>query len=404
MYKLGLLIFYTLSFLSCGSNIEFSVPEDEIRLDCLVKEIEGEEICVIEKTEIFDVKNFQDKTIDFLFILDVSPSMTDDLARLGDAFSGLMSQIKESKWRIFFTTADHGDHEYTETEDGILAFSQDRWQDYQQEGPYFGNLMFLEHQGKKLDQKVLSVKVPEYNSVFKDTLTSLKSADCSQAPYCQGSLEQPLRVLNSTLERFSKSSTIKETESLISFIITDEDERKEELEQATKAETVVGNFKSLFPKKSLYSFSIIIQDEECLASQRKYSAHSVLGTRISKLAPLAHGKNISICEESFVPALNEISKIVRRLVGSFKLSEKPLSKASVKVEFLDKKQPPVKWHLEGKRIIFEQPLELNSKVKVTYFLPSSKESQSPQLEEVEFQDESISQEIKENSETSKENS
>ena len=379
--KIISLLYCFVVFSSCKSRVEFLVdgPLDPVleqeQGDCLEKEVKGKTICVIKKEETFQVDALNKKAVDFIFVLDVSPSMVEDLARLGQAFEDLMSQIVASHWQIFFTTADHGDHDHTiDPVSGKTAFSHQKWQDYHEDQPYFGNFMYLEHQGKKINQKKLDAQTSDYINVFKDTVTRGPGGDCSLAPYCQGSLEQPLRVLKSSLERLAQGKQIGNTLSLnpsakdtVSFIITDEDERSENSDQATTAEEVLGTFKKLFPEKSLHSFSFVIQDDECLARQKQYSPQSVYGQKVSKLAELTNGKNISLCEESYGLLLQELSHLVRSLIESLTLKEQPILESEITVEF-KKGTPRTEWQLKGRKLIFKEVLELGSEIKVSYFV------------------------------------
>ena len=373
-YKLLFFFFISISFFSCQSKIDFLV-EDEVEpeSECLEKEkeIDGQVVCLEEKVEIFTVGELSNKWVDFLFVLDVSPSMTDDLARLGQSFESLMSRIIKSNWRMFFTTADHGDHVFNIAGNNEKIFTQQKWEDYQGTEPVFGHFMNLEHGGKVLPQKYLDMSLPNYIDIFKDTLTRSPDDGCERAPYCQGALEQPLRVLNSVLERVAQdsSSGVRKPADIVSFIVTDEDERKEDSQNATTAEDVVQTANKLFPTKKFSAFSVLIQDEGCLKQQMERSEDSVYGTKVSELAKLTGGKSISLCEEDYGPPLQELSALLRSIIEGFSLKEEPISTADVKVEVLNnKKTISTKWKLVGKQMVFEGGLEPGLQVKVSYFV------------------------------------
>ena len=378
-YKLLFFFFISISFFSCQSKLEFLVEDGvEPESECLKKEIDGQTICLKEKVEIFTVGEISNKLVDFLFVLDVSPSMTDDLARLGQSFESLMSQVIKSNWRMFFTTADHGDHKFNIVgNNNKKIFTQQKWEDYQGTEPVFGHFMNLESKGKILPQKYLDMSVPDHINVFKDTLTRSSKDGCVRAPYCQGALEQPLRVLNSVLERVAQdsSSGIRKQADIVSFIVTDEDERKEDPLSATTAEEVVKAAKKLFPTKKFSAFSVLIQegDENCLKQQIERSEDSVYGTKVSELAKLTGGKNISLCEKDYGSSLQELSTLLRSIIEGFSLKEKPISTADVKVEVLNNKRTiSTKWKLLGKQMVFEGGLEPGLQVKVSYFVKREK--------------------------------
>ena len=358
---------------SCESRIEFLVERDT---ECLSKKVNGELVCVEQRTETFHINDLGNKNVDFLFVLDVSRSMTEDLTRLGQAFKPLISQIRDTNWRMFFTTADHGDHDYLSFGEE-KQFSKQKWEDYAGEEPYFGQFMYLEYQGKKLNQQELSPSVSDYENVFKDTLTRLSEDGCSLAPYCQGDMEQPLRVLNSALERWAKNGgptsigeQARKRDTVVSFIVTDEDERSEDPKSALEASEVVENFKKWFPKKSFHSFALLVQDEACLEIQQKHSSDSVYGTRVSELAPLTQGKNISICEKNYGPALEGLSHLLRNLIQDLQLEEEPLVKEEVTVDFV--KGADKSWELKGKKLFFEEALQTGSEIQVSYFVRDKK--------------------------------
>ena len=374
LHKMVLLCFYLFFLFSCRSDLDFSTSaESEETVKCLKKVVNDQEICVEKREETFHVKNIENKLVDFLFVLDVSPSMTNDLFRLGQAFESLMSQIHKSQWQMFFTTADHGDHNYgIDLDTGEKIFNNQKWEEYLGDEPFFGRFMYLEHQGKKTDQKILHPKIPDYLNVFKDTLTRGPNDDCSLAPYCQGSLEQPLRVLNSSFKRLAQSKTpiLRESADFISFIVTDEDERVEDPDQATKASDVLQTFKALFPKKSFYSFSLLIQDEQCLSQQKSHSPQAVYGKTVSELAPLTQGKNISLCEEDYGSALEELSHLLRSFIESVQLKKSPIL-PEIKVQFV-KGKSQTDWELVGNKLVFKEALEPGSEIKVSYFVKVEK--------------------------------
>ena len=333
-----------------------------------------------KKTQIFSIKGIKNKPINILFVLDVSDSMKDDLARMGEAFLPLMSQIKDTNWRLLLTTADHGDHNFIRDPNGKTIFSNQKWQDYKEDKPYFGQFMALEHNGQLLPIKSLHKKVPFYNEVFKDSLTRLLDDSCDLPPFCQGPLEQPLRALDASLERlFSTESHLWNTKGdVIAFLITDEDERVEDKNQATTAHSVLLNFESLFPTRNLYAFTISIQDDVCLKQQQQYSPQSAIAKNVANLATLTGGKNVSLCEKDYAQAFEKVSYFLRTLIEKVSLKQAPILPDEIKVTFLKGQKIP--WTAKTKNIVFDSPLEPNSKIKVEYWVldkhPSKEEVKS----------------------------
>ena len=396
---LGFLIFSL--FLSCTERVTIldenpEEAEQEANTPtpaCLKKTIDGQDICVQKKEEVFYVDLLKNKNVDFLFVLDVSPSMTAVLERLGQAFESLMSSIQQTNWRMFWTTADHGDHFYTENPlTGEKIFSHQSWEDYEGTEPYFGRFMNLEHRGKKLDTAVLSVNTSHYTEVFKDTLTKKEGDSCALAPYCQGAMEQPLRSLKASLELLAQAEegsstapTIRESATFISFIVTNEDERKEDPQHATQAQEVLDRFKELFPKTHFYSFGLLILDDQnkeskaCLEQQTDYSVDvkysAVRSKKVAELAHLTKGENISLCEVDYGPSLEKISQLLLSRIQKLSLKETPLP-GSIKVEFikgLSSSQEGVKWKQEGQNLLFEEVLPPHSEIKVSYLVAVKKQ-------------------------------
>ncbi len=374
-----LLLICVFWFMACGSQIKVLShlgDEEEDRpvakKNCLKKTLAGKTICVQQKTQNFYIKSLNNKAVDFVFVLDVSDSMLEDLSRLGQAFSFLISHIKDSDWRMFFTTADHGDYRLNTVTGGMEALvgSHQSWRDYKGKKPYFGRFMDLEYQGKTLNQKELNAGTPDFAQVFQDSLTRKPGEDCLLAPYCQGPLEQPLQVLNSVFERWAEEETYaKPSADFVSFIVTDEDERAEDQDQALTADKVLAGFKKLFPQKSFYSFAFLIQDEDCLIKQKKHSPSSQYGKKVSELARLTGGKNISLCEADYGPSLRDISALLKNLIESVKLASVPVLPGEIQVEFIKGPARP-DFRLEGNKLVFHPALEPGTELKVSYFVES----------------------------------
>ena len=351
-------------FSACESKIQFSTPADE---ECLAKIADGQEVCALKKKQTFTVKDLKDAPLSFLFVLDVSDSMKDDLSRLGRAFEPLMSQITETDWRMLFTTADHGDHYITRSANGEPVFSHQSWRDYTGGQPYFGQFMALEHKGQALSAQQLNKNVPFYQEVFKDSLTRGPFEGCQLAPFCQRPLEQPLRSLNASLERLAENpSLIHPTGPVIAFLITDEDERVEDFPHRTQAPQVMSQFKRLFPGRAFHAFTMVIQDEACYLKQKQYSTNIVYGKEVSALSNLSQGVSLSLCEEDFGAAFEQMSQVLRTLIEKLTLKNNPILPQEIKVEFLKGKKTP--WRIDGRNLIFSSPLEPGSQIQVSYYV------------------------------------
>ncbi len=366
-----LIVVFFIGLVGCESKVHFLANEET---DCFTQKVEDEDICVKKNQQVFHVEGLQDTNVTFLFVLDVSDSMKDDLVRVGDSFEPLMSQIEETKWRMFFTTADHGDHDFIkDSSTNEPVFTQQNWQDYKGDKPYFGRFMKLEKDGKLLEHIQLNKKIPDYSEVFKQTLTWKRSDNrCQLAPFCQGALEQPLRALNSSLERLSQEPSLLDSShgDVIAFLITDEDERVEDSKNATTAQQVVDRFHALFPKRDFHAFTMVIQDENCLLNQKQYSPKVTFGKKVSELVHLTRGKSLSLCSSDYQSAFEEVSYLLRTLIEEFSLEEVPISPQHVKVEFL--KGEKKNWTLIDNKIVFDSPLSDGSQIQVSYWVIDEK--------------------------------
>ncbi len=321
-------------------------------------------------TETFDI--LKRNELEILFVIDASQSMDDNLTAVGRNLSSLLKPINK-KWRMAFITADHGDHHKVKKPQG---FSQDSWEDHHNEDhPHFGQFMPLEEQGRILDQKILTSNTLHYAQIFKDTLTREPAGECSLPPFCHDYNEQPLRSLKAAIER-TKSSAIHQnffkphTDTVV-IIITDEDERRHDFANATKAKEVIQSYNAQFKGmgKRLFGFSISIQDEECLAQEQQsrwlYKSTATKGQAVARLADLTGGKNISLCEENYGRSLKNISEHTKKLMHSVTLKELFVIPNTLKVTFIPH-QNPVPWKVYGRSLVFFKKLPEGIKIKVSY--------------------------------------
>ena len=360
-----ILCIFLFLFPACESRVSFLIEGE----DCIVKTVGNREVCVKKKAQVFRTKGLKDHPVTFLFVMDVSDSMQDDLARIGRAFIPLISHIQEADWQFLFTTADHGDHHFTRSGTGEkIFFPKEQWQNYRGTQPYFGQFMPLEYQGKLLPAKLLSKDLPEYRQIFKDTLTRNPGNECTLPPFCQGAMEQPLRALNASLERLAlaRPSLLHRQGDIVAFLVTDEDERAEDSERAETAESVVRNAEKLFPAHSFHAFTMVVQDDHCLSMQREYTKEAMYGNRVKALALLTQGKSVSLCEEDYEEVFAEISQVLRRIMEPFHLREKPVLPELAKVHFIEGQ--PAEWHLDGRKLLFESPLESGARFKISYWV------------------------------------
>ena len=122
------------------------------------------------------LKFLTENELEIVLVIDNSESMTPNLEKLGENLVSLLSHIKDKDWRMVFTTVDHGRLSRKST--------PEEWKKYMGNFPRYGKFMFLENDGKILNQKVLTKNISQYQQIFKDTITRKSSSECSLPPHC----------------------------------------------------------------------------------------------------------------------------------------------------------------------------------------------------------------------------
>ena len=237
-----------------------------------------------EKT--FTLKKSRKKTLEFVVILDTSPSMNRNLKKLGGKLSPLLTAISDYNWRMVFTTAENGngrslvqwqDHAGGDPLEhialikksdlksrplqwnyrqqlyaGFLEKLKTFWQHLGDPFGSFGKLMNLEgpaikERGSKditfqvLTERVLTANTPDYEVIFKNTVSqetmelvqcpgssaciTREIPFCALPPFCGSNIEQPLLSLKSAMERvhFDNGSFFQPDTDLAVLTITNDD-------------------------------------------------------------------------------------------------------------------------------------------------------------------------------------
>ena len=351
--------------------------------------------CLEETIEQYVIEDYTFTPVDIVFILDVSGSIEDNFKKIGVGFQSLISSIQHLDWRIYFTTADHGDHRYFCSPENIQrrlnskgqwqsycprehkVFSEQvRWQDYQGSEPKFGQFMPLQFNRQILsDQHFLDSSVPSFEKVFRHTLKRDSEDSCLFPPFCQGSHEQPVRVMKTILERHQQSGSFRENAHLVFFVVTEEPERREDRKNATRAEDVLLQFSETFeenyPNKEMIVYGISIQNQDCLNAQDTWDAgySSELNTLVQK----TKGISIDICEDDYTPAFTRISNRLRRAVNNIHLEFSPhiSKKTPINVKVIDTNGEIVRteWikNDEENTISFSTTLPEGASVNIRYY-------------------------------------
>ena len=318
-------------------------------------------------TEYFDITDRNQ--LEILLVVDASHSMNKNLKKLGSNISSLLQHIRDKEWRMAFITADHGDHQNVRS-------SSDRWENYIGSEAKFGKFMNLEKDGVVLEQVILTGEDSGYRGIFEDTLTRKKSNHCSLPPYCHGKTEQPLRALKAAIQRYQVNEEeymgfFQDNVDTVVILITDEDERTGDVNNATTAEEVIEEYNRVFSdrKKRLFGFSISIQTEDCYKQERSkffgFGSTASYGRVIGRLAELTSGENFSLCAKNYSHSLKKISYITRELVHSLVLQKMFYIPNTVEVSLFPEVEG-LTWTLEGRRLIFSDSIPPNTQVTVSY--------------------------------------
>ena len=171
---------------------------------------------------------------------------------------------------------------------GLRYFTNENWRNYKGNKPYFGQLMYLKRKGNTLNTKVLSREILNYKEIFRDTLDidPAKEFGCSEIS-CPIDMEQPLRSLMASFHRLAQRTRspsepkIRKDSDVVVFIATDEDERVEDPRNATRAESVIRTFQTLFSGQRLYAFAFLVQSTECYTQQLTQKNRSCLWKKSS---------------------------------------------------------------------------------------------------------------------------
>ena len=357
-----------LFLISCSNTTHF-VATEPLSLFSELDESDQSQRCDTDDcmvTENFYLEDSQ-TAIDIVFVLDVSQSMKKELQKLGESMRSILSYINDFDWRMAFTTADHGDHQF----ENYKISSEERWQDYRGDEPWFGRFMHLEYEGHLLPNRFLSSNHSAAEGIFYSTLTiNPGDQSCRLAPFCQRDHEQPLRALQATIERSENREFFRPNADLVAIIITNEDERSEDPERATTAQDVLRSFQSVFSdEKNLHGFGIIVKNNHAQCyNQQKRKTHTVrYGVRVAELAKLTNGRNMSICEGNYGPTLTNISQFIKsKILNSVHLTRGNPVPESIKITLTPYQD--VRWKLQDRQLVFSTPLQKGTQVEVTYQL------------------------------------
>lgn len=276
-------------------------------------------------------------SIDILFVVDNSTSMTLEQEKLGQRLSSFVQSLDGLDWQIGITTTDVTDGKY-----GLK-----------------GSLINM----VGADGYILTQDTPNYEEVFKSTVVRQETISCDLV--CPSSVEQPLAAAIMAVGKRSLDNAgfFRRDANLAVIMLSDEDEMSNAPSNATTPDQFVSAMSAAFGNsKKVTVFGIIIQpdDTACYDDQDTYVAY---GTYVSRLAGLTGGLTGSICDEDYTKNLQNIGERVKELQNEVVLSKEPIE-GSLSIQFIP--HLDIKWSLEGRKVVFETDLPEGTQIDVSY--------------------------------------
>lgn len=284
--------------------------------------------------------------IDVLFIDDNSASMDPKQASLGTKFSGFATEMKSIDWQIGITTTDCSTGPY-----GIC-----------------GSLLTL----TGYNSKILSPSVPNYQTVFNNSIQRPETAGCLNTGTCPSGNSEPLLSATTAMNKYNSDNNgfFRDNADLAIVILSDADERQTGgTAYQDRPAQLVAAFNNNWPSstgKKLKVYSIIVQpgDSTCLDLMRAGSGgYSFYGTLIDQTVNLTGGLSTSICASDYSVTLQSIGQSVRTLTNSVELAHTPIA-GSVTVTFTPSQT--IGFTVIGNKVVFDAPPSVGTQIKVDY--------------------------------------
>ena len=241
--------------------------------DLIGEEVKEEEV----EEEIVDIPSRLNTAI--LWIVDTSFSTRHVLRTMHRRLEGFVNILSPLNWRMGYISADLK---------------------RRHKGKYLSE---LELNGEIIiNTKVISKRTRAYKQVFIDSLTRNAMHPCQNAPGCGSRKERPLAALNQFLK--NDRHFIQDSEDLIVFILTDNNESKYRRGSMMTASQVVSTFYSKYgDDKRMKVYTLTVKDEECRSSIRQRSfTEGNYAPAVTQLAEATGGASFSLCLPSYAAA------------------------------------------------------------------------------------------------------
>ncbi len=288
--------------------------------------------------------------VDILLVIDNSPSMAAELAKLSSRFSKFSESLAGIDWQICLTTTD------ADFQAGLVI----EW-------------------GKGLT--VLKPSVSDYANIFKNKLSANTLANGS-------GFEQPIKSANKAFQlataanadcfRFGVAKSV--------LIISDEDELSDgwiaRAGEPTSGltptalnypDSLVATVHEKFPFSSLSTnaFVVLPEDTTCLESQRQqgqvYDIRAGYpAVRISELVSLTQGLVFNICSSDYGPALEKMSAAIVSQLATTELPCPSFGAIIHSTSSINSIHQNRVEHLDGHRLTFDPALVWSEQIEVHF--------------------------------------
>jgi hypothetical protein len=284
-------------------------------------------------------QGLQSKKLDILFVVDNSGSMAEEQEKMGTKIDSFLSTLYDVDWQVAITTTDVSDGQF-----GLK-----------------GDLLNFEGTQSYL----LTKNTPNYMAAFENTITREESFNCTGN--CASGDEQPLRAAIQAIEKRDTRNRgfFRDGADLGLLILSDEDEMSTGPANATMPSEVISTFNSAWQdSKKLLTYGMVIMpgDTTCFNTQGGVGHY---GSFVTQLAILTSGLVGSICEDDYAPTLGLLANHARRLFDYVRLKYYPVID-SVEVVFTP--AHTTAFHVEGKRLYFDNPPAKDTKISVSYIV------------------------------------
>ena len=297
--------------------------------------------------------------ISILFVIDTSKSMTEELKSIGTQFDPFLSSLRKMDYRVALTTADSIDG-------SLLIFSNGQ--------------SFLSNPEQKNSKHRENVRL------FQEKITSLTTAVAG------GEDERGIFALNQVVRRQAGSGFFVPHSIFLAIIVSDEDERTYggkwpdlaegcflsgdnsvlPLEEDDKPSTLFRNIRESLPYVNVMVHSIIApsgsscatgpcaKNDVRIAGRIYEQASNPSAETLSLYSHVRPGHVGSICARDYSSQLGPIADLLIK-APSIPLHCEP-SRAYLRVG-----GEKVRFRLDGKKALIEDPVSFNSNVKIKFW-------------------------------------